>query len=278
MSAENLTIDALSAEAEDAHDEDAFIVDVDGYEGPLHLLLELARRQKVDLRKVSILALAEQYLAFINEAKSKRIDLAADYLLMASWLAFMKSRLMLPKPETVDQGDDASGEEMAARLAFRLKRLDAMREAGQALMNGPLLDNVVFLRGQPEQPKIIKRTEFTASLWEMTQAFGSIRDRKEKEAPHVIEQQFVLPLENARESLKGFTSLMKEWETLDNLRRRMVDISVDIPPRSVTASVFTAALELTRDGDIDVRQDEHFSPLYLRGARKPAGEAVNEAT
>lgn len=259
-----VTIDTLSAGAEEAG-ADAFVVDLDGYEGPLHLLLELARRQKVDLRRISILALAEQYLKFIEEAKSKRIDLAADYLLMASWLALLKSRLMLPKPEAADE-DELDGEEMAAQLAFRLKRLGAMREAGEALMNGPLLDNVVFLRGQPEKPKVVKTTQYSTTMWHLMQAFGGIRDRKTKEAPHRIEQQFVLPLESARSSLKGLSQRITEWQSLDALRAQITDIGEDIPAQSVTASVFCAALELVRDGDVDMRQDAHFAPLYLRGA------------
>lgn len=278
MNESGVSIDALSAGVEDADASDLFVVNLDGFEGPLHLLLELARRQKVDLRKVSILSLAEQYLAFMEEAKARRIDLAADYLLMASWLALLKSRLLLPKPEALEEGDTDDPDEMAARLAFRLKRLDAMRQAGKELMSGPLLDSVVFLRGEPERPKVVKTVEFDASLWEMMQAFGALRDRRTKEAPHVIEQQLVLPLESARDSLKGFAKLVQQWESLDSLRQRMVDVDPSIPRRSVTASVFSAALELARDGDIDLRQDVHFAPLYLRGVQAPDAELSHETS
>ena len=271
MSGEAISIDALSADAQDAEAGDIFRVDVDGYEGPLHLLLELARRQKVDLLHLSILDLAVQYLGFIEDAKSKRMDLAADYLLMASWLAYMKSRLLLPKPEKLDE-DEPSGEEMAERLAFRLKRLDAMRTAVQELEAGPVLNNVIFLRGRPEQPVVVKHTEFKASLYELTQAFGAIRERKEKEAPHKIEQQFVLPLELARTTLRALRSQLTQWATLDEIRTTMTDVDPDLPPRSVTASVFSAALELARDGEVDVRQDAHFAPLYLRNAATNPGE------
>jgi segregation and condensation protein A len=271
MSGEAISIDALSADAQDAEAGDIFRVDVDGYEGPLHLLLELARRQKVDLLHLSILDLAVQYLGFIEDAKSKRMDLAADYLLMASWLAYMKSRLLLPKPEKLDE-DEPSGEEMAERLAFRLKRLDAMRTAVQELEAGPVLNNVIFLRGRPEQPVVVKHTEFKASLYELTQAFGAIRERKEKEAPHKIEQQFVLPLELARTTLRALRSQLTQWATLDEIRTTMTDVDPDLPPRSVTASVFSAALELARDGEVDVRQDAHFAPLYLRNAAANPGE------
>ena len=257
-------MDALSAQAEEAG-EDAFLVDLEGFEGPLHLLLELARRQKVDLKKISILRLAEQYLGFIAEAKAKRIDLAADYLLMASWLALLKSRLMLPKPEVQDEGEeDAEG--AAARLAFRLKRLDAMREAGESLMDGPLLNTVVFLRGIPERPKVVKVPTYSTTLWHLTQAFGTIRDRRTKEAPHRIVHQFVLPLESARTGLRRLSKTVKDWETLDSLRSRIGDVDPNVPTSSVTASVFSAALELVRDGDVDVRQDDHFGPLYLKSA------------
>ncbi|MBU1289026.1 MAG: segregation/condensation protein A [Alphaproteobacteria bacterium] len=271
MSGEAISIDALSADAQDAEAGDIFRVDVDGYEGPLHLLLELARRQKVDLLHLSILDLAVQYLGFIEDAKSKRMDLAADYLLMASWLAYMKSRLLLPKPEKMDE-DEPSGEEMAERLAFRLKRLDAMRTAVEELEAGPVLNNVIFLRGRPEQPVVVKHTEFKASLYELTQAFGAIRERKEKEAPHKIEQQFVLPLELARTTLRALRSQLTRWSTLDEIRTTMTDVDPDLPPRSVTASVFAAALELARDGEVDVRQDAHFAPLYLRNAATNPGE------
>ncbi|MEO0467410.1 MAG: ScpA family protein [Pseudomonadota bacterium] len=258
-----VSLNDLSAEAGEATDEDIFVVETGVYEGPLHLLLELARRQKVDLLQVSILELAEQYLGFIKAAKSKRIDLAADYLLMAAWLAFLKSRLMLPKPESAEE-EGETGEEMAAKLAFRLKRLDAMRRAGEELMSGPILGERVFLRGAPEQPRIVKHTEFDTSLWHLTHAFGAIRQRREKDAPHRIEKQFVLPLETARQSLRVLGSRLGEWSSLKSIQTELTHLDPDVPPRSVTASVFSAALELARDGDVELRQDAHFAPLYLR--------------
>lgn len=262
---EKVVIDALSSGGADIEAGEVFLVDTDGFEGPLHMLLDMARRQKVDLLHISILDLATQYLEFIKQAKSRRIDLAADYLLMAAWLAYLKSRLMLPKVEA-EEGDEASPQDLAQRLAFRLKRLDAMRAAGEDLMDGPLLNNVVFLRGTREQPKIIKHTEYDVSLYEMTQAFGAIRQRKEKAAPHRVVKQFVLPLESARKSLKSILGQLGDWESLDYVRRQVtIDDDDELPTRSVTASVFSAALELARDGDVDVRQSEHFTPLYLRG-------------
>lgn len=270
MSGEAISIDALSAGAEDAEGVNIFNVEIGGYEGPLHLLLELARRQKVNLLQISILRLAEQYLAFVEDARTKRIDIAADYLLMASWLAFMKSRLLLPKPEALEE-DEPTGEEMAARLAFRLKRLDAMRQAVRELEAGPVLDRVVFLRGETEQPKVVKHTEYTASLYDLSTALGTIRDRREKERPHRIEQQLVLPLEQARTTLRGLREQLDQWASLADIRTAMTDINPEVPERSVTASVFSAALELTRDGEVDLRQDTHFAPIYMRrvAARPP---------
>jgi segregation and condensation protein A len=270
MSSDTISIDALSAGAEDAEGVNIFNVEIGGYEGPLHLLLELARRQKVNLLQISMLRLAEQYLSFVEDARTKRIDIAADYLLMASWLAFMKSRLLLPKPEALEE-DEPTGEEMAARLAFRLKRLDAMRQAVRELEAGPVLDRVVFLRGETEQPKVVKHTEYTASLYDLSTALGSIRDRREKERPHRIEQQMVLPLEQARTTLRGLREQLDQWASLADIRTAMTDINPEVPERSVTASVFSAALELTRDGEVDLRQDTHFAPIYMRriAARPP---------
>lgn len=262
---DTMTLDALSAEASEAEGADAFHVDLDGYEGPLHLLLELARRQKVDLRRVSILTLAEQYLDFIAAAREKRIDLAADYLLMAAWLAYLKSRLLLPKPgkETEDAPDS---EEMATQLAFRLKRLDAMRDAVDALLGGPILGARVFLRGMPRQPRVVRHTEYDTTLWHMTQAFGAIRQRRAKAAPHRVEVQGILPLEQARDRLRGLSLRLADWLSLDRIGAELQPATGDIPAASVRASVFSAALELARDGDVDLRQDAHFAPIYLRGA------------
>lgn len=275
MSTEAISIDALSAGAEDAEGVNIFNVEIGGYEGPLHLLLELARRQKVNLLQISMLRLAEQYLTFVEDARAKRIDIAADYLLMASWLAFMKSRLLLPKPEAIEE-DEPTGEEMAARLSFRLKRLDAMRQAVRELEAGPVLDKVVFLRGETEQPKVVKHMEYTASLYDLSTALGSIRDRREKERPHRVEPQLVLPLEQARTTLRALREQLDQWASLEDIRAVMTDINADVPERSVTASVFSAALELTRDGEVDLRQDNHFAPIYVR--RMATGAQMAEAT
>ncbi len=268
-----VSIDDLSAGAEEASADDVLCIATEGFEGPLHLLLDLARRQKVDLRHVSILDLAEQYLAFVRDAKARRIDLAADYLLMAAWLAYLKSRLLLPKEDASANEAENAGD-MADRLAFRLKRLEAMRTAAAALQNGHVTGNVVFLRGQPEQPKVVRHTEYDASLYLLAQALGAIRWRREEVRPHRIEKQFVLPLEAARTSLKSIMPSIGDWASLETIRRRVALPDSDLPERSVTASVFTAALELARDGEIDMRQSQHFTPLYLRGSAAQNREAT----
>jgi segregation and condensation protein A len=260
---------ALSNEIIEA--EDALVVDVDGYEGPLHLLLELARRQKVDLLRVSVLKLSEQYLGFIRQAKDGRIDLAAEYLVMAAWLALLKSRLLLPKPQKSEDDEETSGEDMARRLAFRLKRLEAMRRAVDDLFDGELLGRDVFARGQPERPKVVRQTEYRASLHDLAKAFGTIRARKEKEKPHTVEKQFVLPLEVARDRLKAVAPRLAEWRALQLLVEDF-DQDDELPCRTRLASVFSATLELARDGDVQIRQDAHFAPLYLRSPRAEDGE------
>ncbi|MEL6258468.1 MAG: ScpA family protein [Pseudomonadota bacterium] len=265
MTTETASIDDLSRSAEEADGDDLFVVGVDGFEGPLHLLLELARRQKVDLAKISIVELAEQYLEFVQSEQRRRIDLAADYLLMAAWLAFLKSKLLLPKPEKLED-DELSSEDMADALAFRLRRLEAMREAAKSLQAGPVLNNAVFLRGAPQHPKVVRIREYDTTTWHMTQAFGAIRARQEEDAPHVIEQQLVLPLEAARDELRHLIPDLEDWESLDGVRDRISDMTRGLPVRSVTASVFSAALELARDGDADLRQGDAFAPLYLRAA------------
>jgi len=255
----------LTSLEEDTPVEDYFLVDVEGYEGPLHLLLDLARRQKVDLLHVSVLELATQYLDFIQEAQTRRMDLAADYLLMAAWLAYLKSRLLLPDADKQAEGPDQA-EQDAGRLAFRLKRLQAMRDAGQALLQGTLVGRDVFIRGAPQSATRIRTAEYDTSLWHLTQAFGALRQKKISEAPHEISRQFVLPLENARDELRHLSQKLTQWASLEDIRDRIVSAEDKaVPPRSVLASIFSAALELARDGDIDVRQDRHFAPLLVRG-------------
>lgn len=253
--------DPESFDADNWEAGEAFSVDLDGYEGPLHLLLDLARRQKVDLKRVSLLALADQYLAFVQAARRRRMDLAADYLLMAAWLAYMKSRLLLPVPPR-EEADAPGGEEMAQALAFRLRRLEAIRSAARALMAQPRLGVDVFVRGAPEQPQVLSRVHYDTSLYELMQAFGAVRERKQRDAPHTVHQQPVLPLETARKGLQAMMQSLRGWQPLNALSGRIGD--GELPARSKLASTFSACLELARDGEVDLRQDAAFQPLYLR--------------
>ncbi|MAP94239.1 MAG: segregation/condensation protein A [Ponticaulis sp.] len=259
----------------DIEQNEAFLVDVEGFEGPLHLLLMLARRQKVDLMKVSVLELAEQYLVFIQDAQDKRIDLAADYLLMAAWLAFLKSRLLLPKPEKQND-DEASPDDLAARLAFRLQRLEAMREAGDLLMNCDHLGRDVFERGLPERPVVIKRPQYATRLIDMMAAFAKIQTRKNREKPHEVVKQYVLPLESARLTIERVLPKMGErWATLNEVALDQADIPENekaAPGRSRLASVFAASLDLTKARRIDLRQDEYGAPVLVRQIAECDGE------
>jgi segregation and condensation protein A len=251
-----------AAEAADARD--AFRVDLEGYEGPLHLLLELARRHKVDLAKISILQLADQYLAYVREAQDRKIDLAADYLLMAAWLAYLKSKLLLPTDKKDE--DDLDPEAMAGRLAFRLRRLDAMRKAVADLYAGNVDNRDVFRRGDPQRARIIRKPLWTTTLHDILKAFGDINVRKVTVRAHVIRRQPVLALESARRTLVALVPEMKEWMAIQSIRANDEDAK-DAPRRSEVASFFSAALELTKDRALELRQDQPFSDVYVRKAR-----------
>jgi segregation and condensation protein A len=240
------------------------IVDLDGFEGPLHVLLELARKQKVDLRHISILELAEQYLAFIEQIRAVRIELAADYLVMASWLAYLKSRLLLPKPK---QDDDApSGEEMAVRLAFRLRRLHAMRLASKALMRRDRTGITTFTRGAPEGVRSITSPIFEASIYDLLKAYAVRRSRVAR-AHLTMKTPIVYALEEARERLERVLGRIREWTALDALLPKSVKpvAGEETPPRaSMLASSLVATLELAKEGKAELRQSGAFTPLYVR--------------
>ncbi|MDF1801272.1 ScpA family protein [Thalassovita sp.] len=238
---------------------EALIVDVDGFEGPLDLLLTLSRTQKVDLRKISILHLAHQYLAFVEKAKQLRIELAADYLVMAAWLAFLKSRLLLP-PDPTEEGP--SGEELAAHLAFQLERLQAMREAAARLMARDQKGRDFFVRGIPEDVARIKRVTYTATLLDLMQGYARIRTRDEFR-PFVLDRESVFTMEQALDRLRGMIGFSGDW----------TDISSYLPPgwendpvkrRSATAATFAASLELVKEGKAEIRQSGIFEPIQLR--------------
>jgi segregation and condensation protein A len=250
--------------------EPALVVDVDGFEGPLDLLLSLARSQKVDITRISILALAEQYLTYIEQIRQMRLELAADYLVMAAWLAYLKSRLLLP----VEKGDDEpTGEELAAALAFRLRRLEAMRDAAARLANANRLGRDVFARGQPEPVVINRKSEYSATLYDLLSAYAAQRQQKAIAVVHVRARQ-VWSLQEAREILIRLVGKIAEWTPLQAfLSPYLVNKEMRA---TVTASGFSASLELVREGRIDLRQTEPFAPLYMRD-RQPAAPEPTEA-
>ena len=238
--------------------EEIFHVDVAGYEGPLDLLLDLARRQQVDLSAISVLALAEQYLNFIATVRDKRIELAADYLVMAAWLAYLKSRLMVPQAP----GDpEPSGEMLAALLQFRLKRLEAMRDAASRLMNRPRLGLTVHRRGDPE-PLVIERRRFwEATLYELLKAYGAQRE-KSVSTDYIPVGRTVWALGDARDILQRLIGDSFDWLPLDGW---LADYLVEPGHRAtVLASSFSASLELARQGQLELRQHEAFAPLLMR--------------
>jgi segregation and condensation protein A len=240
-------------------DADELIVDVGGFEGPLDLLLELARTHKVDLAQVSILALADQYLAFIERAKVMRIDVAADYLVMAAWLAYLKSRLLIPQPP---DATEAAPQDMAARLAFRLQRLAAMRQASEGLMSRPHLGQHVFARGE-SQPLVVEVTrEYSDNLIDLLKAYAERRQKKVVRQTYTVKRQLTWSIKEARDAIERMMGAMDDWGTFDHWLERF--LATKETRRSVRASSFTASLELARDGRIELRQEEAFRPIYLR--------------
>jgi segregation and condensation protein A len=253
---------------------EALIIDVDGYEGPLHVLLALARTQKVDLLKLSVLKLAEQYLAFVQQARRVRFSLAADYLVMAAWLAYLKSRLLLPKPER-PKAEEPPAEEMAAQLAFRLAKLDAMRQAAEQLKARPQLGREVFGRGDPEAIRIMPSTRLEGDLYELMSAYIAQR-KKEQGRRYAPRQQQAYPLEEARDRLRGMLPGLDSWTPLDDVAPSQGYGRLDGqgPTRaSFVASTLSASLELVKEGVLESRQLEAFADLYLR-ARKVKPEAA----
>lgn len=238
---------------------EALIVDVDGFEGPLDLLLTMSRTQKVDLRKVSVLQLAEQYLEFIRQAKALRLELAADYLVMAAWLAFLKSRLLLP-PDPSDEGP--SGEELAAHLAFQLERLAAMRDAAAKLMARNQLGRDFFVRGVPEDVTRIKKITYTATLLDLMQAYSRIRT-KDEFRPFVMDREKVFTMEQALDRMRGLIGYAGEWGDLMSYLPEGWETDPQMR-RSATASTFAASLEMAKQGQLELRQSDTFAPIEIR--------------
>jgi segregation and condensation protein A len=261
-----------------ASEERALVVDVEGFEGPLDLLLMMARQQKVDLSKISILALANQYIAFIEDARRLRLELAADYLVMAAWLAYLKSRLLLPD---APGPEGQSAEDMANALALRLKRLEAIRDVADKLFARAQLDRDVFRRGQPEQVAHIKLPEWSATIYDLLSAYSQQRQKQALSHVRLAKRQ-VWTLAEARQALERLIGQSTDWTPIDAyLIKFVVEPSL---ASTIFASSFASALELVREGVADIHQQGPFAPLYMRKhqivvavapvAASPAGEAT----
>jgi segregation and condensation protein A len=268
-----MTADVLPFESnvERAPDEPALVVDVEGFEGPLDLLLMLARQQKVDLAKISILALADQYLAFIEAARQLRLELAADYLVMAAWLAYLKSRLLLPE---TGPSDGPSAEDMATALAYRLKRLEAFRQVAGDLLARPQLGRDVFRRGQPEPIAHVKHPQWSATLYDLLSAYAA--QRQKSALAHVrFAKRNVWSLAEAREALDRLVGQTNDWSRIDEFLLRYV---VDPAMRAtVLASSFAASLEMVREGVAELHQQTAFAPLYMRKRKADEGPDTTDA-
>lgn len=238
--------------------DDALTISLDGWEGPLDLLLSLARAQKVDLKQLSILALVDQYIAYVDGAKQLRLEVAADYLVMAAWLAYLKSCLLLPS----DPEHDPSPEELAWRLQQRLLRLDAMREAGARLIGRDRLGRDVFARGRPEGLRLVRKAQWQASAFDLYAAYGRVRARTQP-AMHVVHDRAVMTLEAAIQRVSALIGQALDWTSLEAFLPVTTDPAYR---RSALASSFVAALELARQGRVDLDQDAPFAELRVRRA------------
>ena len=253
-------------EVERSANEPAFVVDLDGFEGPLDLLLELARRQKVDLSRISVLALAEQYLLFIEAARKFWLELAADYLVMAAWLTFLKSRLLLPAPP---QNAEPAAAEMAETLARRLRRLEAIRKAAELLLERPRLGRDFFARGDPEALELGGACRYEAVLYDLLAAYAQ-QTQKRARAKVRFHTREVWSLSDARQALMRLVGAMPDWTAVDEwLVHACADPAMR---RSARASTFSASLELVREGRIELRQERPFAPIFVRSAAAASDE------
>ncbi len=253
--------------SEDIEASDALVLDLDGFEGPLHVLLALARQQKVDLLKISITRLAEQYLAFVQEARRLRFALAADYLVMASWLAYLKSRLLLPKTDRKSNGDEPAPEELAAQLAFRLKKLETMRKAVEALTERPQLRRDVFPRGDPEARLIIPSGKLEANVFDLMTAYVTQRRKEVERSYDPTRRVEAYSLEDARDNLRAQLPKLGNWTPLEEVAPE--PRGTGGPKRvSYLASTLSATLELTKEGQLQIQQLGTFETLYMR--KRPA--------
>jgi segregation and condensation protein A len=243
---------------------DRLVVDLEGFEGPLDVLLALARDQKVDLTRLSILDLADQYLAFVAHARSLRLELAADYLVMAAWLAYLKSRLLLPQPP----GDEEpSAQAMAAALAFQLQRLEAMQQAGARLMSRPRLGIDVFPRGAPEGLRTVRKSVFEVTLYDLLTSYGEQHHRRTAGTLHITASEFY-SMDAALKRLARLVGATPDWQILNSFLPP--EIEGGVIARSALASTLAASLELVRAGKVELRQNTPFGPIYLR--TRPSGD------
>ncbi len=252
-------------EVDDDHDADALLLDIEGFEGPIDVLLVMARDQKVDLTKISILELARQYLSFIDRAQELRLDLAAEYLVMAAWLAYLKSRLLLPKQ---DDDEEIDAETMAEALQFQLRRLEAMQKAAEDLFALPQLGQEIFPRGMPEGLKTTTDTVYDSSLYDLLQAYGAIQRRKEDDN-YELPVFHLMSMETALERMNKMLGKLPRkgpWSVWTTLQSFIPEgIKDRLYGRSSMASVFTASLEMVKQGKVEIKQDGLFRPVYLRG-------------
>ncbi|MCR9219635.1 MAG: segregation/condensation protein A [Alphaproteobacteria bacterium] len=246
--------------------EDALVLALDGFEGPIDLLLTLARDQKVDLAGISILQLADQYLGYIERARELKLEIAADYLVMAAWLAYLKSRILLPKPETTEEAEDPA--EMAARLAFQLQRLEAMQNVSKLLMQRTQLGQDFFARGMPEALKVERRARFEAALYDLLKAYGAIRSRQYHGGQLRILPTRLYSMEQALERLRHIIGQRTDWQTLEAFLPADAKGEDRLLSRSMLAGTFAAMLELTREGLAEVHQAGAFEPIYVRGVQR----------
>ena len=259
--------DNFQADEAAARPEYALVVDLDGYEGPLDILLVLARDQKVDLLKISILQLAEQYLTFIEQARKLRLEIAADYLVMAAWLAYLKSKLLLPQE---DEGEGPSGQELAERLALQLKKLEAMRGAAEKLINGTLTGRERLQRGRPEGVTVIRHSKYDCSLRELLGAYAQIQERKGIRNPLRLMRDAVFSVEAALARLENMLGKLPEWA---DLRAYLPENLLDpFAIRSAEASTLLASLQLVKEGQMELRQAETFGPIQVRSCSRKEEE------
>lgn len=247
-----------NAIAPSGENETDLVVKLSGFDGPLDLLLSLAHEQKVDLATLSISALAEQYLAYIGAARRLRLEIAADYLVMAAWLAYLKSRLLLPVP----QQEEPDPTDMAAALRFQLQRLEAMRQASEKLQALPQLGSEIFLQGRPEKIRRIEVPVYHLSIYDLLQALAAPQ-RRVKAPRYSLAAQKLFALEEAVSRVRNMVGFMPDWSTLSSFVPELL-LETPIERRSALASTFAASLELAKFGELVLRQEETFGPIYLR--------------